>query len=459
MATQLSDVIRNEFNDALASFQAMAADAAIEATMLEALALCEQALRNGGKILFAGNGGSAADAQHWAGELVSRFYYDRPGLPAIALTTDTSILTAIGNDYGYEHTFARQVQALGRAGDVLVALSTSGNSPNILRAVEAARAAGVKVVGFTGRKGGALASACDACFRVPADLTPRIQEGHEFLGHLLCSLIEARMSRDERERGHHPGRWPRNAPARSRARPAQAARARRGPPFLAHLLDRFARAGLRRAILASGYRAEMIEDAIGMEWQGMQIVHSLEIERLGTGGALRHAARLLTGHGAHVVNGDTWLAYDPIALERTRTNATPRSAWRSRTWTTLRVTARWWWTRAACSASPRRRHGRGWINAARTSSPPRRWQRCRTARPSRSRRTCSCDGCRRPRRRVPDTARSWTSASRRITGARRGCSRPHDDASVAKPSSTSAPPRSWRARRRRAAPCSWIATG
>jgi D-sedoheptulose 7-phosphate isomerase len=193
MATQLSDVIRNEFNDALASFQAMAADAAIEATMLEALALCEQALRNGGKILFAGNGGSAADAQHWAGELVSRFYYDRPGLPAIALTTDTSILTAIGNDYGYEHTFARQVQALGRAGDVLVALSTSGNSPNILRAVEAARAAGVKVVGFTGRKGGALASACDACFRVPADLTPRIQEGHEFLGHLLCSLIEARM--------------------------------------------------------------------------------------------------------------------------------------------------------------------------------------------------------------------------------------------------------------------------
>ena len=90
-----------------------------------------------------------------------------------------------------------------------------------------------------------------------------------------------------------------------------------GRPFLAHLLDRFARAGLRRAILASGYRAEMIEDAIGMEWQGMQIVHSLETERLGTGGALRHAARLLTGHGAHVVNGDTWLAYDPIALERT----------------------------------------------------------------------------------------------------------------------------------------------
>ena len=193
MATELSAVIRKEFSEALASFQALAADAATEATMLDAVALCEDALRNGHKLMFAGNGGSAADAQHWAGELVSRFYYDRPGLPAIALTTDTSILTAIGNDYGYDYTFARQVEALGQAGDVFIALSTSGNSPNILRAVESARQKGVKVIGFTGRKGGELAARCDLCFRVPADLTPRIQEGHEFLGHLLCSLIEARM--------------------------------------------------------------------------------------------------------------------------------------------------------------------------------------------------------------------------------------------------------------------------
>jgi D-sedoheptulose 7-phosphate isomerase len=193
MATPLTDVIRHEFNDALSSFQAMAADPAIEATMIAAVAMCEHTLRGGRKLLFAGNGGSAADAQHWAGELVSRFYYDRPGLPAIALTTDSSILTAVGNDYGYEHTFSRQVQALGQAGDLFVALSTSGNSPNILRAVDAAREAGVKVIGFTGRKGGALADRCDLCFRVPADLTPRIQEGHEFLGHLLCSLIESRM--------------------------------------------------------------------------------------------------------------------------------------------------------------------------------------------------------------------------------------------------------------------------
>jgi D-sedoheptulose 7-phosphate isomerase len=193
MATELTGTIRAEFQDAVANMQAMASDPSIEATMLDALAVCEAALRAGRKILFAGNGGSAADAQHWAGELVSRFYYDRPGLPAIALTTDTSILTAIGNDYGYEHTFSRQVQALGQAGDVLVALSTSGRSPNILRAVDVAKEQGLKVIGFTGRKGGDLVERCDVCFRVPADLTPRIQEGHEFLGHLLCSLIESRM--------------------------------------------------------------------------------------------------------------------------------------------------------------------------------------------------------------------------------------------------------------------------
>jgi D-sedoheptulose 7-phosphate isomerase len=151
------------------------------------------ALRGGHKLLFAGNGGSAADAQHWAGELVSRFYYDRPGLPAIALTTDTSILTAIGNDYGYDYVFARQVEALGQEGDVLLAISTSGNSRNIVRAIEAAREKQMKVIGFTGQAGGQMADLCDLCFRVPSSETPRIQEGHEALGHLLCALIEAEM--------------------------------------------------------------------------------------------------------------------------------------------------------------------------------------------------------------------------------------------------------------------------
>jgi len=187
---RVGNFIRAEFDKTLRNFQAMAADAALNAQIGEAVAICVSALRNGRKILFAGNGGSAADAQHWAGELVSRFYYDRPGLPAIALTTDSSILTAIGNDYGYDYVFARQVEALGQSGDVLVAISTSGRSKNILRAVDAALERGLAVIGFTGAAGGDLAARSSLCFRIPSDETPRIQEGHEFIGHLLCGLIE-----------------------------------------------------------------------------------------------------------------------------------------------------------------------------------------------------------------------------------------------------------------------------
>lgn len=186
----MNEFIQGEFDKTLANFNAMAADAALHRQIAGAVSLCVESLRAGGKLLFAGNGGSAADAQHWAGELVSRFYYDRPGLPAIALTTDTSILTAIGNDYGYDYTFARQVEALGREGDVFIAISTSGNSANIVRAAEAARSRGVKVIGFTGQGGGQLAALSDLCFRIPSNDTPRIQEGHEFVGHLLCALIE-----------------------------------------------------------------------------------------------------------------------------------------------------------------------------------------------------------------------------------------------------------------------------
>lgn len=189
----MNSFIRTEFDKALVNFQRMSADADLHDRIVAAVAMCLDALRDGRKILFAGNGGSAADAQHWAGELVSRFYYDRPGLPAIALTTDTSILTAIGNDYGYDYTFARQIEALGQAGDVFVAISTSGNSPNIIRAVDAAKSKGVKVIGFTGQDGGKLAPLADLSFRVPSDETPRIQEGHEFIGHLLCGLIEQEM--------------------------------------------------------------------------------------------------------------------------------------------------------------------------------------------------------------------------------------------------------------------------
>lgn len=171
----------------------MAADAALCAAAAQATEISIAALRAGRKLLFCGNGGSAADAQHWAGELVSRFHYDRPGLPAIALTTDSSILTAIGNDYGYDRVFARQVEALGVAGDVLVAISTSGNSPNVVAAIEAARGQGLATIGFTGQGGGRMAALCDVCIRIPSTSTPRIQEGHEVLGHAVCALIEATL--------------------------------------------------------------------------------------------------------------------------------------------------------------------------------------------------------------------------------------------------------------------------
>jgi D-sedoheptulose 7-phosphate isomerase len=190
---RIGGFIRGEFDKTLRNFQAMAADPELRQQIRQAVEMCVSALRGGRKILFAGNGGSAADAQHWAGELVSRFYYDRPGLPALALTTDSSILTAIGNDYGYDYVFARQVEALGQAGDVLVAISTSGKSKNILRAVDAALERKMTVIGFTGATGADLAARSDPCFRIPSAETPRIQEGHEFVGHLLCGLIEQEM--------------------------------------------------------------------------------------------------------------------------------------------------------------------------------------------------------------------------------------------------------------------------
>ncbi len=147
-------------------------------------------LQGGGKLLFFGNGGSAADAQHLAAEFVNRFRLDRGALAAVALTTDSSALTSIGNDLGFDQVFSRQVEAIGRAGDMVVAISTSGNSPNVLRGVEVARRLGCGTVGFTGGSGGCLAGAVDDAFVVPSEKTPRIQETHITLGHVLCALVE-----------------------------------------------------------------------------------------------------------------------------------------------------------------------------------------------------------------------------------------------------------------------------
>ncbi len=159
-------------------------------TIVQSAELIAAALKAGNKILLCGNGGSAADAQHIAAEFVGRFEKERRGFPAFALTTDTSALTALGNDYGFERIFARQVEALASTGDVLIGISTSGNSPNILAAIMAARKIGCKTIGLTGAKGKKLAGLCDVAVIVPAERTSRIQEGHAAIGHLWCEIAD-----------------------------------------------------------------------------------------------------------------------------------------------------------------------------------------------------------------------------------------------------------------------------
>lgn len=150
-------------------------------------------LRAGRTVFWCGNGGSAADAQHMAAELVGRFERDRPGYGSVALTTDTSILTSVGNDFGFDYIFSRQVESLGKAGDILMALSTSGNSPNVIRAVEAARQKGIFSIGLLGRDGGSLRGLCELAVIVPAESTARIQEMHGLIGHILCDQVEAAL--------------------------------------------------------------------------------------------------------------------------------------------------------------------------------------------------------------------------------------------------------------------------
>ncbi len=188
----------SEFQASVAVKQRILDDAAFMQQVTDMGHLLIDCYEAGNKLLVAGNGGSAADAQHIAAEFVSRFNFDRPGLPALALTTDTSILTAIGNDYGYDQLFRRQLEAHGQAGDVFMGISTSGNSPNILMALEAARLKGIKTFGLTGGSGGKMRDLCDHCLCVPSDDTPRIQEAHIVIGHTLCAMVELALFEDPR---------------------------------------------------------------------------------------------------------------------------------------------------------------------------------------------------------------------------------------------------------------------
>jgi D-sedoheptulose 7-phosphate isomerase len=183
-------IIRREISDSINVKQEILEDESLVQSIDDIAAECIAAFQRGNRVLLAGNGGSAADAQHIAAEFVSRYAFDRPGLPAIAFTTDTSILTAIGNDYGYEEIFRRQLEANGRKGDVFVGISTSGNSPNVLAALQCARELGILAVGLTGEGATKMQSLCDHCIMVPSISTPRIQESHILVGHIICGMVE-----------------------------------------------------------------------------------------------------------------------------------------------------------------------------------------------------------------------------------------------------------------------------
>lgn len=167
--------------------------AALDAYVAQAINACVNSLRAGGKLMLCGNGGSAADSQHLAAEFTGRFIKDRPPIAAIALSTDTSALTCIANDYSFEAIFARQVQAIGKPGDCLIAISTSGNSGNVLAAVAAAKALGITCIGLLGRDGGKLQAVCDVSIVVPSQVTARIQEAHILIGHSLCGAVEQQL--------------------------------------------------------------------------------------------------------------------------------------------------------------------------------------------------------------------------------------------------------------------------
>jgi D-sedoheptulose 7-phosphate isomerase len=192
----LKDPIAAHIERSLAALQRAAQDAALLAAAREIAAAVIAALRAGNKLLVIGNGGSAADAQHIAAEIVGRYKQDRPAYAAIALTTDTSALTAIANDYGFEQVFVRQVEGLGKRGDVLLALSTSGRSPNILAALRTARQRGLVTIGFTGSKGEVLSSLCDHLLIAPSDDTPVIQQIHLAVAHGICDEIEQTLKRE-----------------------------------------------------------------------------------------------------------------------------------------------------------------------------------------------------------------------------------------------------------------------
>jgi len=194
------DAILSEINASISVKQKILEDTVLVNSIRQVADECIEAYRRGNRVLLAGNGGSAADAQHIAAEFVSRYAFDRPGLASIAFTTDTSMLTAIGNDYGYDQIFRRQLEANGRQGDVFIGISTSGKSANVLAALQCAQELGIVAVGLTGQGGAKMRAFCDYCIQVPSMSTPRIQESHIMLGHIICGIVEGTLFGEQENR-------------------------------------------------------------------------------------------------------------------------------------------------------------------------------------------------------------------------------------------------------------------
>lgn len=186
----IEETIITHIQDSISVKEAVLSNPKVLKSINDAALMVVNAYKLNAKTLIAGNGGSAADAQHIAGEFVSRFYFDRPGIPSISLSTDTSIITAIGNDYGFDKLFSRQVQALGNEDDVFIGITTSGNSENIIQALHSCKEHGLKSIILTGESGGKVADLCDICIKIPSKITPRIQEVHILVGHIICCIVE-----------------------------------------------------------------------------------------------------------------------------------------------------------------------------------------------------------------------------------------------------------------------------
>jgi D-sedoheptulose 7-phosphate isomerase len=189
----MNKIILESFKDSILLKEKVLNDDSLLKQIDKVAKLCIESLKNGNKILLAGNGGSAADAQHFAAELVGRFYLNRPGLAAIALTTDTSIITSIGNDFGYDQIFKKQIEGLGKKGDIFFAISTSGNSENIMQSINVCKDKGITIVGLTGKNGGKMNEVCDINICIPGNITPRIQECHGLIIHIICEIIETEI--------------------------------------------------------------------------------------------------------------------------------------------------------------------------------------------------------------------------------------------------------------------------